>query len=270
MCLYVWVIARWWRRRQFVVGFDAVAVLPPKQKKNAEPCCLYFLLLAFCGDIREMRAALTHKHIREADKRRNKVQDAHGNNWILLHCLERHNNTSCRSERERAQGREGRVRAWKRDGESLPNCTSVRVQPPRLHTHTHAAVTRLEENNDPKGLSIVVAFPAFIDCYFRSPAQRHCTRVCECARVLQFLLLLSLAEEQAAAAPPEEEEAEEAGICCGYPKPKNTTPHRPLKHTHSPPFGKAYRPPAISTPLTPPLQLRKRGRWWWLHCGKNI
>lgn len=189
MCLYVWVIARWWRRRQFVVGFDAVAVLPPKQKKNAEPCCLYFLLLAFCGDIREMRAALTHKHIREADKRRNKVQDAHGNNWILLHCLERHNNTSCRSERERAQGREGRVRAWKRDGESLPNCTSVRVQPPRLHTHTHAAVTRLEENNDPKGLSIVVAFPAFIDCYFRSPAQRHCTRVCECARVLQFLLL---------------------------------------------------------------------------------
>jgi len=95
------------------------------------------------------------------------------------------------------------------------------------HTLTHIAATRLEENNDPKGLSIVVAFPAFIDCYFRSPALRHCV----CARVLQFLLLLSLAEEQAAAAEAVEEEAEEAGICC--PKPKNTTPHRPLKHTHT-------------------------------------
>lgn len=45
---------------------------------------------------------------------------------------------------------------------------------------------RLEENNDPKGLSIVVA--AFIDCYFRSPALRH-RHVCECVcerRALQF------------------------------------------------------------------------------------
>jgi len=72
--------------------------------------------------------------------------------------------------------------------------------------------------------------------------------------VLQFLLLLSLAEEQAAAAEAVEEEAEEAGICC--PKPKNTTPHRPLKHTHTPSFGKP--PPRPHVPENPPAAAEKR------------
>jgi len=82
----------------------------------------------------------------------------------------------------------------------------------------------------PKACRLLLLFLLLLTAIFALPlCDTVC--VCVCARVLQFLLLLSLAEEQAAAAEAVEEEAEEAGICC--PKPKNTTPHRPLKHTHT-------------------------------------